>query len=125
MPEVNEVTWPHRELVTLLIKAAGVHEGRWMLEFKFGLTPMHSGPSPDQISPGIVVAITSVGIHREVPGAPLSLVVDAAEVNPEHAASAPIMPEQQSSRSQPDALGSSSPSEPGRPPSQTRRRRSR
>jgi hypothetical protein len=83
MPEVNELTWTHRELVELMIKAANIHEGKWMIELKLGFAPANSGPSPEQINPGVIVAVTGIGIRREIPGAPPVLVVDAAQVNPE------------------------------------------
>jgi hypothetical protein len=82
MPEVSELTWTHKELIALMIKAANIHEGRWMIELKLSFAPVNSGPSEDQISPGIIVGVTNVGIRRELPGAPSALVVDAAEVNP-------------------------------------------
>jgi len=82
MPEVSELTWTHKELIELMIKAANIHDGRWMIELKLSFTPMNSGPSESQISPGVIVGVTGIGIHRELPGAPSALVVDAAEVNP-------------------------------------------
>jgi hypothetical protein len=42
------------------------------------------GPSEDQINPGMILAVTGVGIQRVQPEqtVPTALVVDAAEVNP-------------------------------------------
>jgi hypothetical protein len=84
MPEANQFTWSHKELATLLVKAAGIHEGRWFLMMTFAMSPANFGPSDDQMNPGMVMAATGVGIQREPPEqrAPASLVVDAAEVNP-------------------------------------------
>jgi hypothetical protein len=82
MPEINELTWSHKELIGLLVRAANIHEGTWMIEFKFAFAPMNSGPSDDQIVPGLLIGLTTVGIRRALPGAPAALVVDAAEVNP-------------------------------------------
>jgi antitoxin HicB len=84
MPEANQFTWTHKELATLLIKAAGIHEGRWFLMMDFGMSAGNFGPSDDQVSPGAITAVTRVGIQREPleQKAPSSLVVDAAEVNP-------------------------------------------
>jgi hypothetical protein len=84
MPEINQYTLKHKELVELIIKASDVHEGRWLLSISFQMAPGNFGMGPEEASPGMIVAIQNVGIQREVPGqiAPASLVVDAAEVNP-------------------------------------------
>lgn len=84
MPEPNQFMWTHKELVTLLVKEAGIHEGRWWLNLNMGMAAGNFGPAEDQISPGVVVAISGIGIQKEAPGqtAPSALVVDAAEVNP-------------------------------------------
>ena len=84
MAEPTQFLLTHRHLVELIIKDAGVHDGRWMLAVSFGLAPGNFGPSEDQLSPGAVVAINQIGIQRLVgdAAAPSSLVVDAALVNP-------------------------------------------
>jgi hypothetical protein len=84
MPEANQLIWSHKELVTLLIKAAEIHEGRWYLMMNLTLGAGNFGPSDDQVNPGAILAITNVGIQREAPEqkAPAALVVDAAVVNP-------------------------------------------
>ncbi|WP_369723304.1 hypothetical protein AB8Z38_04525 [Bradyrhizobium sp. LLZ17] len=82
MAEVNSITVQQKELVELLIKNAGVHEGKWMLLVNFGFGAMNGGPSPDQMMPTAVVALQSIGIQRAEEGAPPSMVVDAAQVNP-------------------------------------------
>ena len=55
-----------------------------MLSIGFGFAPGNFGPTPDQIDPGVVVAINQISIVREQPeaSAPVGLVVDAAVVNP-------------------------------------------
>lgn len=80
--EINQYTFSHKELVELMIKKAGLHEGRWMLMTTFGFTAGNFGPSDDQMIPGIVAAVQSLGIQRADQNAPSSLVVDAAESNP-------------------------------------------
>src|SRR5215217_4250382 len=84
MPEANQITWTHKELVTLLVKERGIHEGRWVLLLNFGMAPANMGPNDDFISPGMMFGVTSIGIQREPPDvtSASSLVVDAAEVNP-------------------------------------------
>jgi hypothetical protein len=84
MPEPSQFTWTHKELVTLLIKAQGIHEGRWFLMMNFSTTGATLGPSDNEMNPGLMIAITAVGIQRQLPGQnfPAPLLVDAAEVNP-------------------------------------------
>jgi hypothetical protein len=84
MPEVNQFTWSHKELATLLLKEAGIHEGRWFLMMNFSFAGGNFGPSDDQMSPGVVVTTTSIGIQRVLPDqkTPAALTIDAAEVNP-------------------------------------------
>ena len=79
MPEVNQYLFTNKELLDLLIKQAGVHEGRWMLAI---ISAGNFGPSNEQMSPGAAVLINQVGIQRALPEAPEALSVDAAVVNP-------------------------------------------
>jgi hypothetical protein len=73
-----------RELTELIIKASGVHEGRWTLTVNFGMAPGNFGPTIDDVSPGMLVAVQGIGIQRESPEAPgpPELTVDASAVNP-------------------------------------------
>jgi hypothetical protein len=84
MAEPTQYTVSHRELIELIIKNAGIRDGRWVLGMTFGFSPGMFGPTPDQMNPGVVVAVNQVSIHRESPdgSAPESVVVDAALVNP-------------------------------------------
>jgi hypothetical protein len=84
MPAANQITWTHKELAALLIRAAGIHEGRWFLMMNFSMVAGNFGASEDQVSPGIMAAVTGIGIQRELPDqkASASITVDAAEVNP-------------------------------------------
>jgi hypothetical protein len=75
----------HKELITLLIKHAGVHEGRWALAINFGFGPGNFGPTPETLSPGAVVVVNQILIQKEPPdGPPMpdALIADAAQVNP-------------------------------------------
>jgi hypothetical protein len=75
----------HKELITLLIRDAGIHEGRWILTLTFGFGPGNFGPTPETTSPGVVVAVNQIGIQRQPsdgPPLPDGMGVDAAEVNP-------------------------------------------
>lgn len=82
MPDVNQFSFTHRELLTLLIKAADLHEGKWMMLITFGFTAGNFGPDEKSVMPGAIIAVQHVGLQRATPDSPTSIVVDAAEVNP-------------------------------------------
>lgn len=82
MPEINQYTFSHRELLELLIKKADVHEGKWAIMMSFGFSAGNFGPAPDQMSPGAIVVVTNVGIQRATSDAPEEIVLDAAVINP-------------------------------------------
>jgi hypothetical protein len=81
MPEIETYTFPNKELLALLIKAAGVREGRWMLQINFGMTAGNFGPDEENINPGAVSIIQSVGITKAKQDSPKGLVLDAESVN--------------------------------------------
>ena len=82
MPEVGQYLFSSRELLELLVQKAGVHEGKWILMANFGIAPGNYGPSADQMSPGVVIAVTQLGIQKAAPEAPEGSWVDAAQINP-------------------------------------------
>jgi hypothetical protein len=83
MPAINQIFFTHKELLEILIKQAGVHEGKWIVSAGFGFTAGNFGPGPGQMVPGAIVAITQVGIQRAAPDTPEEMTLDAAVVNPE------------------------------------------
>lgn len=82
MAEVNQYVVSNKELAELIIKSAGVSEGRWVLIANFVFAPGNFGPTPVALSPGVAVILQSVGIQRVLPemNVPLEIVVDAAEI---------------------------------------------
>ena len=82
MPEISQYQFKHREVAEALVKQAGLHEGKWQLVMTFGMGATNLGPSPEEVSPGAALAVTSVGLTRATDTSPPPLVVDAAEVNP-------------------------------------------
>ena len=85
MPEINQYTVTQQELVELVIKHVGIHEGEWTLLVGIGVGSGNFGVAPDQIAPGVMVTFNQIGIQRVMPGspqAPGSVNVDAAKVNP-------------------------------------------
>lgn len=82
MPQANQYVFSNRELLELLIKQAGVHEGRWILMTNFGFSGGNFGPSNEKMSPGVVVVINQMGIMRAQPETPEEMSLDAAISNP-------------------------------------------
>jgi hypothetical protein len=82
MPEANQYTFKHQEVLELLIKKAELHDGKWQLGFTYGLTAVNAGPSPEQIVPGAMLGIMNVVLIKAQDDSPAALVADAAVVNP-------------------------------------------
>ena len=80
MAEVAHYTVTFKELVELIVKKLDLHEGIWELRSGWALGPANMGPTPDQVFPGVAVAMTQIGIHRVAKET--SLAVDAAKINP-------------------------------------------
>lgn len=82
MPEISQFNFKYSEVLEALVKQAGVHEGKWQLIMNFGLAGANLGPTQEEIVPGAVVGVQSIGLMRANETSPISLVIDAAEVNP-------------------------------------------
>jgi hypothetical protein len=82
MAEVSQYSVNPRELIELILKSAGIREGRWFLNANFGIAPGNFGLTATQVTPGVVVVIQNIGVSREMPGAnlPPDSVVDAAKI---------------------------------------------
>ncbi len=82
MPEINQYVFSNKELLELLIKQAGVREGRWVLMTNFGIMPGNFGSAVEQaaqqIAPGVAVVINEMGIQRATAEMPEQMSVDAA-----------------------------------------------
>jgi len=74
------ITFTHKEMVELLVKAKGLHEGIWGLYVEFGLGAVNIGPNDDEVNPAAFVTIGKIGLQRFTKESSLS--VDAAKVNP-------------------------------------------
>lgn len=79
MPDIETYTFTHKELTALLVKAAGVKEGKWQLQVNFGFTAGNFGPDDQSVSPGAIAIINHVAITKAKPDAPSALVVDAKD----------------------------------------------
>lgn len=82
MPDVNQYVFSYKELLEMMVKKAGLHEGKWSMLVNLGFAAINGGPSPDQIVPTGLVAIQAIGIQKSAPDAIPALTIDAAEVNP-------------------------------------------
>jgi hypothetical protein len=82
MPEIDQYTFKHQEVVEALIKKAGLHEGKWQLTMNFGLAGVNIGPNPNEMVPAAAIGILNIGLLRAQPDSPPSLVADAAVINP-------------------------------------------
>ena len=81
MPETTNYTFELRELTELLIKAAGVREGLWMLSVNLNFTAGNFQTAPETALPGSLVAIQNVAISRtDAESSPPNLTVDASKV---------------------------------------------
>lgn len=89
MPTVDSYTFNHAEILELMVKSAGVHEGKWMLQIHFNITVANFGPEEKSVGPGAIVVVHQIGIIKAKDDSPKALVVDAAEVNPSPTASQP------------------------------------
>lgn len=90
MPEIDELSLSHKELLELLIKHSDVHDGIWTLSITFGIGVGNFGPDKAAIYPGVNVVVSNIGIKRVPHGQPTNtpgeVTVDAAIVNPKRSA---------------------------------------
>lgn len=80
MAEATQVIFTHREVVTALLKAQGIHEGIWGLAINFGFGAVNAGPAEGELNPTAMVPVMGIGIQKFSELNPLA--VDAAVVNP-------------------------------------------
>jgi hypothetical protein len=80
MPETSQIVFRHKELVELMLKQQGIHEGIWGLFIKFSLGASNVGPTQTDLLPAAIVAVTEIGLQKFEQETNLS--VDAAKVNP-------------------------------------------
>ena len=82
MPEISQYMFKHKEIIEALVKAAGLHEGRWQLIMTFSFAATNMGPNEAETVPGAAVAVTAIGLTKATENSPPALTVDAAVVNP-------------------------------------------
>ena len=82
MAEPTQLMFKNKEVAEALVKAAGIHDGHWMLVATFGLGAGNVGKGPDDedTAPAAIIPLLGLGIQRTE--GPNALTVDAAAVNP-------------------------------------------
>ena len=82
MAEITMYMFGLKEVVELLIKQQGIHEGVWGISIEFGLSAANVPITPDgsTVAPAAITIIQKIGIRRAE--SPNNLTIDAAEVNP-------------------------------------------
>jgi hypothetical protein len=80
MAEATQYTFSHQELLKVLVKHQGLHEGVWQLLVNFGFQAGNLGPNANELNPGAMIVIGGVGLQRTTEKT--NLTIDAAEANP-------------------------------------------
>lgn len=80
MAETTEINFSHQEIVEMLIRQQGIHEGIWQLSIRFNFAAISAGPSPTEVSPTAIVSVAQIGLHRTDKES--NIAVDAGKVNP-------------------------------------------
>jgi hypothetical protein len=90
MPEATQIAYKHRELVEMMIKDRGLHEGIWGLFVRFGLGASNVGPNETDVQPAAIIPVIEIGLQKFEKENNISL--DAAKVNPtpQRAATPPL-----------------------------------
>jgi hypothetical protein len=80
MPEIGNIIFSYKEVVTALLKAQGIHEGLWALFVRFGLNAANIGPNDEELRPAAIIPILEIGLQKAEKVS--NIAVDAAKVNP-------------------------------------------
>ncbi|ERJ18149.1 hypothetical protein SSPSH_002926 [Salinisphaera shabanensis E1L3A] len=70
------------EILTLMVKEADIHEGKWMLKLDFDVKGGNFAIEGEDPTPGTVVMVKSLTLARDDDDSDAPLSVDAAEINP-------------------------------------------
>jgi hypothetical protein len=81
MPEITNLVFTHKEVVTALIKSQNIHEGIWGLYVEFGISAANIGQGPEDIQPAAIIPILKLGLQQFKNVTNIS--VDASVVNPD------------------------------------------
>jgi hypothetical protein len=107
MADITQYTFDLRDVAIALIKAQGLHEGKWVIALELGLAAGLFGSDPKDptaVNPGAIIAVQSIQLTKHPENAPVHrLVVDAAEVNPATTPARRSQPDAERQRRKPDA----------------------
>jgi hypothetical protein len=78
----TQYTFSHKQLIEILIRDQGIHEGIWAASFQLGMGNMNvPSPTGGDPLPAVVVTIFGVGLQKVEKEEGNAL--DAAKVNPQ------------------------------------------
>jgi hypothetical protein len=80
MPEVGNIVFSYKEVVTALLKAQGIHEGLWSLFVRFGLNAANIGENEESVRPAAIIPVLEIGLQKGEKEN--NVTVDAAKANP-------------------------------------------
>lgn len=83
MANPSQYEFQFREVAGALMKAQGIHEGRWHIGLNIGINVANIGQKEDDVLPGAVLRINFLTLQRaDQAPADAPLVYDAAIENP-------------------------------------------
>ncbi|WP_458069258.1 hypothetical protein [Rhodanobacter sp. BL-MT-08] len=88
MTDAIKHSFSHEELLAIVLKSAGIHEGLWMLSINFGLSATNmsnSNNGEENLRPCVMAFVENFGLMR-VERPLQGLTLDAAIANPMAAA---------------------------------------
>lgn len=83
MPEISNIIFSYKEVVSALLKAQGIHEGTWSLFVRFGLNAANVGENENELKPCAIIPLLEIGLQKGEKENNIS--VDASKVNPAEA----------------------------------------
>lgn len=81
MPEVGQYNFTMREAAIVLLKQAGITEGKWSFGVNFGINIGNFGPDESQAAPSFMAQVQGFNLTKapnEVPES--ATVIDASKV---------------------------------------------
>ncbi|HVT04529.1 MAG TPA: hypothetical protein VHL58_14275 [Thermoanaerobaculia bacterium] len=82
MPTTDRYTFQFEEMVEMMVKRAGITEGRWTLSVEFAIGAINvSQPNTEVYKPAAIVPIVGIGIQRVAETDPwTNLMFDAGQL---------------------------------------------
>ena len=64
MANPTNFVFSYKELAALLVREAGLTEGIWGLQVRFGMQATNFGPTDAELHPAAILAILEIGLQR-------------------------------------------------------------